>query len=94
MAESLTVLALLVLTILAWIIAQRRARNSANRSPRLELERLQHQAMWLEERLDTARRERWARDMIASISDDLAATTQRIAEMSTQGEKAAAAAVS
>ncbi len=62
-------------------------RNPANHNARLELERMRQQAIWLEERLDVARRERWASEMIASISDELGATTQRLAQASSIASK-------
>jgi len=82
MPEALVVLAVFVVTIAAWLGAWMHARNPANYNVRLEIERLKQQAAWLEERLDVACRERWATDMIASISDELGAITQQLAQIS------------
>jgi hypothetical protein len=79
MPEALALLAVFVVAVAAWIAAWMHTRNPANYNARAELERLRRQAIWLEERLDVARREKWASDMIGPISDELGATLQRLA---------------
>lgn len=65
------VLPALILLFIACLAAWRHARNPSNYNPRAELVRLRNHAAWIEQRLDTARRERWGHDMIAGLSDQL-----------------------
>lgn len=70
-----TFLLILVLTIAlaAWLAAWWHTHTKAHSRPRPgeELQRLRNYAAWLEQRLDTARRERWDHDMIVSLSRQL-----------------------
>ena len=87
MPEALVVVAVVVVTLIAWVGAWLHARNPANQNPHHETERLRHQALWLEARLDVALREKWTTDMISSLSDELGATTQQLAQASARAEK-------
>jgi len=84
MPEALAIVALVVVTLIAWVGA---SLHPANHNPRHETERLRQQAIWLEERLDVARREKWTTDMITSISDELGATMQQLAQASARAEQ-------
>ena len=68
----------LVIGFTAWILAWWFTRHS-HRAPRDEINRLRNHALWLEQRLDTARGERWDRDMIVSLSDRLGAACAELA---------------
>jgi hypothetical protein len=68
-----------VIALFAWIAAWRHTRNPANHSAREELHRLRTHALWLEQRLDTARRERWDHAMIVNLSDQLGAACRQLA---------------
>ena len=69
-----------VIGALAWLAAWWQARRQpANR--RAEIQRLGNHALWLEQRLDVARRERWDRQMIASLSEQLGTACQRLARL-------------
>ena len=74
MPEALAVVAVFVVTVVAWLGAWLNARNPAGYQARDEIARLQHHASWLEQRLVIAQREKWGGDMIEAISAELAAT--------------------
>jgi hypothetical protein len=74
MPEALAVVAVFVVTVIAWVGAWLNARNPAGYPARDEIARLQHHAAWLEQRLVVAQRECWGGEMIAAISAELAAT--------------------
>jgi hypothetical protein len=71
---------LVVVAILAWLAAWNHTRNPANRDPREDFRQLQRHAAWLEQRLDTARREHWGGEMIAQLSDQLGAACRDLAQ--------------
>ena len=73
MPASFIILPAVVIGLIAWLAAWWFTHASKSDSPRDELERLRNHAAWLEQRLDTARQERWDRDMIVSLSDQLGA---------------------
>lgn len=55
------------------------ARDPANYKPQKEHARLQHHEGWLQNRLETARRESWSDDMVFALEADLeAARRQRV----------------
>ena len=78
MPATFILLPALVIGLAAWIAAWWFTRRD-QRAPREEIVRLKNHAVWLEQRLDTARRERWDRDMIVSLSDQLGAACDELA---------------
>ncbi len=77
MPEALAVLAVIVVAVTAWVGAWLHARDPANYKPHEEQSRLQHHEGWLQSRLETARRERWSEDMVATLEADLEATRRQ-----------------
>jgi len=67
-----------VIGLIAWFTAWWFT-HARGESPRAEIERLRNHAAWLEQRLDTARRERWDPDMIVSLSGQLGVACQALA---------------
>jgi hypothetical protein len=68
----------LVIGLTAWLAAWWFTRQN-QRAPRDEIDRLRNYALWLEQRLDIARSERWDRDMIVSLSDQLGTACAQLA---------------
>jgi hypothetical protein len=80
MPGALPIIAVLVVvTILAWLAAWAHTRDPANHDPREDFRQLQRHAAWLEQRLDTARREHWGAEMITHLSDQLGAACRDLA---------------
>lgn len=79
MPASLILFPALVVALAAWVAAWLYTRSSAKPTARDELQRLRNHAAWLEQRLDTARQERWDRDMIVSLSNQLGAACEELA---------------
>ena len=67
-----------IIGLIAWLAAWWNTRKPANSSPGEELRRLRNHAAWLEQRLDTARRERWSREMIVGLSEELGTACQQL----------------
>ena len=59
MPEALAVAVVFVVALAAWIGAAVTARDPANRNVAQDCERLAHHALWLEQRIEVARRENW-----------------------------------
>ena len=81
MPEALAVAVVFIVAIVAWFGAWLNARNPANYNARDEMARLRHHAAWLEQRLETAQRERWGEDMVENISDELATTSAQLEQL-------------
>jgi hypothetical protein len=79
MPASFILVPAVVIGLIAWIAAWWYTRKSANVGPRDEIRRLQNHAAWLEQRLDIARQERWDREMINNLSDQLGAACRELA---------------
>jgi hypothetical protein len=79
MPATLILLPALGIALVSWIAAWLYTRNSANHSSVDELQRLRNHAAWLEQRLDTARQERWGHEMIVSLSDQLGTACEQLA---------------
>jgi hypothetical protein len=89
-----TVLILLIASVIAltsWLAAWWHTRNPASRNARDELQRLRTHALWLEQRLDTARRERWDRDMIVKLTDQLGIACRQLARAQVRARRRAVA---
>ncbi|MGH7947257.1 MAG: LapA family protein [Opitutaceae bacterium] len=79
MPASFIIVPAVVIGLIAWLAAWWCTRGSKNVSPRDEMGRLRNHAAWLEQRLDTARQERWDREMILCLSDQLGAACHELA---------------
>ncbi len=79
MPEALVIVAVFVVTVIAWVGAWRQARDPALHNPREELARLTHQAAWIENRIERARREQWDDSMLAALKAERATTTAQLA---------------
>lgn len=84
MPEAFAVLVVVVVAIAAWFGAWMQARDPANYNAREEAERLRHHAVWLEQRLELAQREKWGGDMVTGIADELDATCRQLDEVRTR----------
>ena len=82
MPEALAVVAVLVVTLIAWVGALLHARDPANHNGAAEVARLRHHAAWLEQRLERAQREGWGSDMIRPLSDEIAAVSAQLQRVS------------
>ena len=69
-----------VLGAVAWLAAWWHVRRRPE-SRRAEIQRLGNHALWLEQRLDVARRERWDPQMIASLYQQLGLACQKLARL-------------
>ena len=78
MPEAFAVLAVVVVTIVAWFSAWMHARNPANTNAQAEIARLRQHAAWLEQRMEVAQREKWGGDMIATLSDEMEGTARQL----------------
>jgi hypothetical protein len=79
MPATFIILPAIVIGVTAWLAAWWYTRNPAEDGVRDEIHRVRNHAAWLEHRLDTARQERWDRDMIVSLSDQLGAACNELA---------------
>ncbi len=78
MLDALVVLAVFAIGVAAYANGLLKARDPALRTPEREIQRLQRQAEWLEERLDQARREKWGAVMAERISAELGETLREL----------------
>jgi hypothetical protein len=79
MPATFILLPALVVGLIAWLVASVYTRRNAREGSRDKVQRLRNHALWLEQRLDLARRERWDRDMIVSLSDQLGVACHELA---------------
>jgi len=93
MPASLILVPALAVAFVSLLAAWLYTRNTANHSLREEVQRLKIHAAWLEQRLDTARRERWGHEMIVSLSDQLGATCEQLARAQGRARRNAPATV-
>ncbi len=91
MPEAVMVLAVFAISVAAYVNGLLKARDPSLRTPQREIQRLQRQAEWLEQRLDQARREKWGVVMAGRISAELGATVRELArrreELGARGEE-------
>lgn len=85
MPEAFAVFAVFAVILVAWVGAWMQARNPASHNAHQEAERLQHHAVWLEQRVELARRENWDGPMIASLEDELTTTRREWQRLAAQG---------
>jgi hypothetical protein len=81
MPEALAILLVFAIIVAIYIAAWLQSRNPALSSPQKESARLQHHLAWLEQRLTTARREKWGHEMIAALAEEQAATGRELARV-------------
>jgi hypothetical protein len=81
MPEALAVVAVFVVTAIAYVGAWLHARDPAKRNVLDDIARLRHHAEWLQSRLEVAQRENWETEMIASLSDELENTLRQLAAL-------------
>ena len=86
MPEILAVVAVVVVSFIAWIGAWLHARDPANFVTGDELVRLRQQSSWLRERLERAERERWSDDLRAGLADEWRITTEQLAALEGRAE--------
>lgn len=84
MPATLILLPAVVIGLVAWLAAWWHTRKAAKQTARDEVQRLRNHAAWLEQRLDTARREHWDREMIVHLSDELGAACAQLAQARTR----------
>jgi hypothetical protein len=82
MPEALAVLAVFVVTVVAWVGAWLNARDPARLNGCDEIARLQHHADWLQHRLEMAQREKWSSEMIDAILADATVTAAQLSRAS------------
>lgn len=78
MPEALAVVAVFVVAVVAWLGAWLHARDPANTNAGAEMERLRHHAVWLQQRLEVARREGWGEEMVTNLADELNSTARQL----------------
>ena len=81
MPEAFAILSVSAIIVAIYIFAWVQSRNPALHSPQKEAVRLQHHLAWLDQRLATARREKWGNEMIARLAADQAATARELARV-------------
>jgi hypothetical protein len=79
MPEAFAIFAVFAVVAAAFVGARQNGTRPADK--RQEIERLKHQELWLQQRLERARRENWGGDMIAAFTRDLEATSRQLAEV-------------
>lgn len=90
MPEALAIVVVFFVAVGVYISAWLQARNPAQHDPRQELARLKAHEAWLRERLQVAREENWANDMVAGLADELAVTSAQCARVGARSEEASA----
>ena len=78
MPEAFAVLLVFFVSLGVYVFAWMRTRDPANQKPSEEVERLQMQRAWLEERLQLADGEGWGAEMRASLRDQLAENAREL----------------
>lgn len=81
MPEALAVVAVVVVSLAAWLGAWLHARNVANYVVRDEVVRLRHQVAWLRERLERAEREGWDEGMRCGLEAEWRAARAQLREL-------------
>lgn len=79
MPVTLFLVPALLIALIAWIAAWRYTHVVDRAAPRDELQRLRNHALWLEQRLDIARREKWDRAMLEDLSHQLGLACEELA---------------
>jgi hypothetical protein len=78
MPEALAVAFVFAATVAAFVAAKLLTMNPSAETQRDDVNRLHHQRLWLEERLEAARREGWDEEMQRHISQELAVTCAQL----------------
>ena len=79
MPEALVIFAVFVVVAASFVAAWVRSRDPSLQNPHEDFARLKHQAAWLEQRLETARRENWGSEMVAVIAAQCGETSEQLA---------------
>jgi hypothetical protein len=79
MQAALILLVAFTIGLLSWLVAWRYTRHPRQRRQD-EFIRARNQALWLEQRLDMARRERWDHAMIVQLSAQLGVACAQLAQ--------------
>jgi hypothetical protein len=78
MPEALAIIVVFATCALIYVVARFQSRNPAKVDAAAELERLLLHEAWLRDRLSRAERERWDQKMVASITQELRETSDKI----------------
>jgi hypothetical protein len=78
MPEAFAVLIVFVIAIFIYVMMWLQSRDPAFYKPKEELVRLEHQIIWLEDRLTAARRENWDAGLQASLTTQIEETAQQL----------------
>ncbi len=78
MPETLTIIGIFVVCVVAGAIAVRRIRALASPDLTTELAQLTQRAAWIEHRLELAQRERWDAAMLAALQAERSANAERL----------------
>jgi hypothetical protein len=81
MPEAAAVLLVGVVSLLVYVIARVQARNPSFHAPQVRLAQLNQQHAWLQSRLQLAQRENWGEEMRRQITEELAETEHRRAQL-------------
>jgi hypothetical protein len=89
MAETFTVIFLLLASCGIFVYVRFRATNPANHNPQLDLDTLRRQCRLIEERLMLAERDNWGADLVRELSRQHADIRAKLARLdSTAGRSA------
>ncbi len=79
MPEALAIVAVFVIAVIIYIGLWMQTRDPARYQPHEEIARMEQQMKWLDERVGTARREKWGAEMVESIAAEREATAGQLA---------------
>lgn len=78
MPEAFAVLLVFVIAVFIYVMMWLQSRDPAFYKPNEERVRLEHQIVWLEDRLAMARRENWDAGLHASLTTQIVETAQQL----------------
>lgn len=87
MPEALAVLFVFVVALASWVGALIHTANAPS-NPAGELQRLQQQRAWLEERLQLGWRENWDQAMLTRLADEIEAIDAQLAKAAAEARRA------
>ena len=90
MPATFFILPALVIGVIAWFTAWCYTRSRRADTPREQVQRLRNHAAWLEQRLDTARQERWDREMINALADQLGVACEELGRAQNSARRSSA----
>ncbi|MEO7414035.1 MAG: hypothetical protein ABIZ81_11835 [Opitutaceae bacterium] len=83
MPEALVIAALFFIAGAVYLYARLQANDPALHDPARDRARLQCHAVWLEDRLRIARREKWDDQMVSNLSIELETTCRQLTRVTT-----------